>query len=69
MYCQACRDHGVFDLTLGYGLTDLGAKKDLLKCCAHFDMAETTESASSAVRRLGEEKREWLAKIEEQLWV
>ena len=69
MYCQACRDHGAFDLTLGYGLTDLGAKEDLLKRRAHFDMAETTESASSAVSRLGNEKREWVAKIEEQLWI
>ena len=49
------------------GSTDLGAKEDHLKRCAHFDMAETTESVSSAVSRLGDEKREWVAKIEEQL--
>ena len=45
IYRQACHDHGVFDLTAGYGLMDLGANEDVLKRCAHFDMAETIESA------------------------
>ena len=45
IYRQACRDYGVFDLTAGYGLMDLDANEDVPQRCAHFDVAETIESA------------------------
>ena len=46
---------------------DLVASEDVLKRCAHFDMAETIESASTVASRFGDDKRERMAKIEEQL--
>ena len=68
MICrQACHDYSVFDLTAGRGLMDLVASGDVLKRCAHFDMAETIESASTVSGRFGDDKRERVAKIEEQL--
>ena len=69
IYRQACHDKGVFDLRAGYAHISLDARAELLKRCAHFDMGEAAESASSAVNTLGELKREWVEKVEQQLWV
>ena len=69
IYRQACHDKGVFDLRAGYAHISLDARAELLKRCAHFDMGEAAESASSAVNTLGELKRERVEKVEQQLWV
>jgi len=69
IYRQMCHDQGIFDLEAGYNHIGMPAREELLKRCAHFDMGEVAESASSAVTRLGDGKREWVEKVEQQLWV
>jgi len=69
IYRQACHDQGIFDLAAGYSQISLAAREELLKRCAHFDMGQAAESASSAVDGLGAQKREWVNKVENQLWV
>ena len=59
IYRQACHDHGVFDLTAGYGLMDSGANEDGLKSLVHISTWPKPLSQH--------EKREREAKIEDQL--
>eukprot|EP00746_Dinoflagellata_sp_MGD_P001530 gnl/MRDRNA2_/MRDRNA2_102897_c0_seq1.p1 gnl/MRDRNA2_/MRDRNA2_102897_c0~~gnl/MRDRNA2_/MRDRNA2_102897_c0_seq1.p1 ORF type:complete len:1184 (+),score=191.76 gnl/MRDRNA2_/MRDRNA2_102897_c0_seq1:98-3649(+) len=68
IYRQACHDQGIFNLADGYNHMSLASRAVLLKRCSHFDM-EDADSATSAVNRLGNNKREWLDKLEKQLWL